>query len=102
MNKFYSAAKTALFAIVLATVATNAEAQQLCLLHDVAVEKLMQQHDEQVIGRGLASNGQRMVEVFVSPDGSWTLTTTDIQGRTCVMASGDSWMEVQPVIGDPA
>ena len=75
-----------------ASFTTSASAQQqVCLLHDVAVDKLQAQYGEQVSGRGLAQEGRAMVELFRSETGSWTLVITDVNGRSCVMATGEAW-----------
>ena len=78
-----------------------AHAQQICTPHDKAVSQLEKQFDEQVAGRGLAENGKRMLELFVSEKGSWTLLTSDARGRSCVMASGESWHGVKRLVGEP-
>ncbi|NJM29599.1 MAG: hypothetical protein HC855_05390 [Rhizobiales bacterium] len=31
------------------------------------------------------------VELFVSGEGTWTITASNTQGLTCVIASGESW-----------
>lgn len=83
-------------------VSTPASAQQLCLLRDVAVTQLTKQHGEAVSARGLATNGKFMIELFTAESGSWTLITTDVNGRSCVVASGEAWTLVPVVPGDPA
>ena len=79
----------------------TANAQQVCTPRDKAVSQLEKQFDEQVAGRGLAENGKRMLEVFVSEKGSWTLLASDARGRSCVMASGESWRGVEQLVGEP-
>jgi hypothetical protein len=79
-----------------------AQAQQLCLLRDVAVSQLTKQHGEEISARGLATDGKFMMELFTGERGSWTLITTDVNGRSCVVASGEAWSPVTVVLGDPA
>ena len=79
-----------------------AQAQQLCLLRDVAVSQLTKQHGEEISARGLATDGKFMMELFTGERGSWTLITTDVNGRSCVVASGEAWSPVPVVPGDPA
>lgn len=84
------------------TASVLAHAQQLCLLRDVAVSQLTKQHGEEVTARGLATNGKFMMELFTGEGGSWTLVTTDVNGKSCVIASGEAWTPVPVVLGDPA
>ena len=91
-----------LFAMSAALIAGPADAQApRCVPRDTAVEQLTQHHGEQVTARGLTSSGQVMFELFATDSGSWTLVTTDARGRSCVVASGDSWMAVPRIKGDP-
>ena len=88
-------------ASVLCLWAWTAQAQQACVPRDRAVLQL-DQFEEQVAGRGLTANGSRVLELFVSESGTWTLLASDVRGRSCVMASGESWHPVKQVAGDPA
>jgi hypothetical protein len=63
------------------------------MIHRIAVDQLKSTYREKVSGCGLANQKQSMVELFVSETGSWTLVMTDVQGRSCVMASGEAWHE---------
>ncbi len=79
-----------------------ASAQQACATHDEATKQLETQFDERIAGRGLASAGKRMLELFVSEKGSWTLMISEPNGRSCVLTSGESWQQLPLLIGDPA
>ena len=92
-------AVTALTTVVLAS--RPADAQQVCLLHEAAQEQLSERFHEDVAGRGLASNGKSMVELYTSEDGSWTLVVTDVEGRSCVIGSGVGWINDEPLKGQP-
>ncbi len=92
-----------LWLVAALTLQTNfAEAQQLCLLREVAVTQLENRYDETVVGRGLVENGKAMVELFTSEAGTWTVVVTDTEGKSCVVASGESWMRLPPLAGDPS
>lgn len=93
-------AGSAAFVLLLSAQAANA--QQACAVRNEAVVQLERQFDEQVAGRGLAANGQRMLELFVSETGSWTLLVSDPNGRSCVVASGEAWQGQVLALGDPA
>ena len=90
------------FAATLLTFAPLATAQQTCLARDVAVAQLEAQHAERALGRGLASRGAAMVELFVAEAGGWTVIVTDPEGRACVVATGRDWFAIVPVSGEPA
>ncbi len=85
---------TRLLAIaVLLLSATPAWAQ--CLPHDEAVARLKAMHNEVVVGRGLSRTGVG-VELFVSPEGSWTMMTTGPNGLGCIRAAGTFWQTIEP------
>ncbi len=92
-------AVTALTTVMLAS--RPADAQQVCLLHEAAQKQLSERFNEDVAGRGLATNGKSMVELYTSEDGSWTLVVTDLEGRSCVIGSGVSWIHDQALKGQP-
>ncbi len=82
--------------------ASSANAEQFCAPRDRAVIQLEKQFEELVFGQGLAANGKRMIELFVSEKGSWTVLVSDPNGRSCVMASGENWQGIKVLVGDPA
>lgn len=82
--------------------ASSANAQQFCAPRDTAVAELEKQFEEKVFGRGLAVDGRRMIELFVSETGSWTVLASDPNGHSCVMASGEDWQGLTVSVGDPA
>ena len=82
--------------------APPANAEQFCAPRDKAVMQLAKQFGESVSGRGLAANGKRMIEMFVSDKGSWTVLISDPNGRSCVMSSGENWQGTKVLVGDPA
>ncbi len=79
-----------------------ASAQQACVTHEAATKYLEKQFDERAVGRGLANAGKAMLELFVSEAGSWTVVVSEPNGRSCIMASGESWQQLPLLIGDPA
>lgn len=83
-----------LLAVALLTVAPvltdMAHAQQAkCGKRDKIVA-MIQKYDENQTAIGLASTGE-LVEVFVSPKGSFTILITTPQGMTCIATIGNSW-----------
>ena len=55
-----------------------------------------------MVGRGLATNGKAMFELFASEEGGWTPVVTDVEGRSCVIGSGIAWTDVMALTGEPA
>ena len=54
------------------------------------VKAMKQIFDEQPRARGLLSS-KELFEVFVSPDGTWTILVTNPHGISCIAAAGDNW-----------
>ncbi len=79
-----------------------ASAQQSCVTHEAATKQLEEKFDERVVGRGLANAGKAMFELFVSEKGSLTVVVSEPSGRSCILASGESWRQQSLLIGDPA
>lgn len=77
-------------------------AQQVCAPRGKVTVQLEEKFDEQVVGRGLTPNAQAMFELFVSEVGSWTVVVSEPNGRSCVVASGESWQHIRLLVGDPA
>jgi len=90
------------FAGVILSWTGPASAQQACATHEDATKRLEKQFDERVVGRGLASAGKRMLELFVSDKGSWTVVLSEPNGRSCVLVSGESWQQLPLLVSDPA
>lgn len=86
-------ALTALAAPVLA--APSAQAQEICMHHDNLASFLADRHSEVPVGRGLTADG-RLLEVFSSERGSWTIVLTRPTKVSCVYASGEYWLDVPP------
>ena len=82
--------------------APSAYAEQFCAPRDTALVQLEKQFGELISGRGLAENGKRMIELLVSKKGSWTVLISEPNGRSCVVASGESWQGITVLVGDPA
>lgn len=86
-------AKTALLTILLALgLASAAAAQgQNCGTRNAVIERLADRYGESRQSIGMAPQG-RVVEVFASLEtGTWTITVTMPNGMTCLVASGQSY-----------
>lgn len=79
---------------VLLLCAVPAMAEPTCAPRDVVLERLADTYGESRQAIGLAGPG-RVVEVFASSQtGSWTITVTLPDGRTCLVASGIAYETV--------
>lgn len=86
-------AKTAILTTVLALgMASAASAQgQNCGVRATVIERLADRYGESRQSIGMAPQG-RVVEVFASLEtGTWTITVTLPNGMTCLVASGQSF-----------
>ena len=84
------------------TLAPAANAQAACVVRENAVAQLEAGFAQRAVGRGLAPRGAAMVELFVAETGTWTVMVTDTAGRTCIVATGKDWIQIAPLLGDPA
>jgi TRAP-type C4-dicarboxylate transport system permease large subunit len=81
--------KMILTCAALALFVGNAEAQQACNSRSVIVKMLGEKYHEQAIGGGRAN--QALIEVFVSPEGSFTVIASYPNGIACLIAGGYDW-----------
>ena len=68
-----------------------ATGQMLCGPRDGLAELLKQRFGETQQAVGVSADARRIVELFVAPDGSWTIVVTDTQGRSCIVLTGKDW-----------
>jgi hypothetical protein len=74
----------------LAALSIQAMAAPQCAAREKILESLGQEFKENRSALGLS--GQSIVfELFVSARGTWTITGTDTQGLTCIVAVGEAW-----------
>ncbi|MBJ3774120.1 hypothetical protein [Acuticoccus mangrovi] len=95
--------KTALLALF-ATVAVASPfdvanaAQTLCKDRKEIVDLLSRRFGETQRSFGL-QNDRKVLELYASENGTWTALVTLPSGRSCVVAAGEAWHEVE---GEPA
>jgi hypothetical protein len=61
-----------------------------CASREKLMSMLAERHGEAPIATGLTSEGF-LLEVTVSPAGTWTIVMTDPGGRACGVAAGEAW-----------
>ena len=88
-------------AILLIASISPAQSHVLCGDREAVLNNLEETYSEVPVSRGLASNGA-VIEVIVSPSGSFTILYTMPNGLACVMTAGEGWGPVEKKTpGDP-
>ena len=82
----------ALALVSLSLLSGGAQAAVQCGPHDKIAEVLGTRFQETRQALGLTGN-IAVVELYVSERGTWTLTTSDVAGLTCIVASGEDWQD---------
>jgi hypothetical protein len=90
------------FNIVLACVslfalacASPAQAAAMCGKRGDFIKALADKYQES--GKALGITGQvNLVEIFASKAGTWTILVTTPEGKTCIIAAGNSWEDLPP------
>ena len=74
-------------------IATQAQAQPLCLPHTMMVDTLKDKYGEQP--RVAAVSHRSVTEIYANPKtGTWTLLVTGTNGMSCIRASGKQGVHV--------
>ncbi len=82
-----------------AFMAHPAAAQQAGMPRAAVVKALGDRYAEESVGLGIAQNGG-VIELFTSKDGAtWTIVLTMPNGLSRVIATGESWMQIMPLLG---
>ena len=70
-----------------------------CVPHRVAMDQLAKLFNEKVVGLGLGSNQESVVELYVNSHGSWTILVTMTNGMSCIAAAGENWTAPDALAG---
>ena len=70
-----------------------ASAAAPCGNHDALAKSLNTKFKEARRVMGVV-NARSVMEIFMSPQGTWTVLVTDTTGTACIIASGQDWQEV--------
>jgi hypothetical protein len=70
----------------------------VCDNRDLIVQRLGTSYEEVAQSVGLDSNGN-VLEIFVSPEGTWTALVTNPKGVACIVAAGEAWEQLAPLRG---
>ena len=61
-----------------------------CAKHNTLVGMLTKKYSENPVAMGTV-NEDRFMQLFVSPQGSWTILVTKTNGESCIVAAGQNW-----------
>ena len=78
-----------------------AAAQSACGAQTDIVKSLAKLHAETPQAIGLSADG-KVIEVLVSPSGSWSILINHPDRRSCVVATGENWQSLPARNTDPA
>ena len=81
---------TATFLLVIFYCSFTANAQIACGPRGDIVKRLAEKFKEKQVAMGLDITG-KLVEVFVSDKGDFTVLLSDPSGRTCIATTGQNW-----------
>lgn len=73
--------------------AVPAFASLQCASHEKMIELLSKRFSEVPKAIGLVGQ-KRVMEVYVSKTGTWTILVTNSEGQTCILAAGNNWEDV--------
>ncbi|MEQ8442424.1 MAG: hypothetical protein RIM33_17700 [Alphaproteobacteria bacterium] len=79
--------------IILGAAAPAVQAEEtlrICGPRDRIVDRLAASYQEQQTFTGMTVGGS-LVELFLSPEGSWTFLHTTADGLSCLLAAGNDW-----------
>jgi len=93
MRKIIGLACALAIGTLYSSVALSAQAQDQCGPREQVVKVLNAKYQESQRALGLI-NERAMMEVYISPAGTWTMVVTNEAGVTCVLAAGEAWDEL--------
>ena len=85
--------RLAAITLIVTLIATVAGAAAPCASRSDFIAFLKDNFGEVGVGQGLSNRGH-LVEVFVSPAGSWTILLSQPDGRSCLVDAGEAWVMV--------
>lgn len=76
--------------------AGNASANT-CGKHDDIIKALSVKYQEARRIMGVIDQ-RAVMEIYMSPKGTWTVLVTDTSGNSCITAAGEDYQEVKPAV----
>lgn len=90
------------FLLVAATLAASvmpaaAQQQVICGPRASVAELLSDRFQERSVGVGVTGGGA-LAEMYLSDSGTWSLVVTTAGEPSCIIAGGDGWAELPPIV----
>lgn len=82
-----------IYILVFCCITSTAMAQMACAPRSNIVSKLAEVHKEKQVAMGLETNG-RLIEVFVSNNGDFTILLSYPNDLSCVLVTGHGWQAI--------
>lgn len=86
-------ALSALLATAALAAPAFAQGDLMCAPRDEVVKQLGAQFSETPVSRGLTGDGM-LLEVFASPQGTWTAVLSEPTGVSCLVSGGEAWQSI--------
>lgn len=80
----------------------SAQARSNCAPHEIVVDRLQSKYNESRRAVALSNNGSRVVEIYASEEGSWTIILVSPNQIACLVASGQSYEQVDEPLPEDA
>ncbi len=78
-----------------------AAAAPVCGNHADIIDGLDKTHSERPMAMGLSADG-RVIELLVSPTGSWTILVSYPSRMTCLVTTGENWESLPALVTGPS
>lgn len=85
-------------AFVAALFATDARARGACQEREKIKERLQRDYNEVQVSHGVTYAGT-LLEVYASPEGSFTIIISYGGGLSCPVSAGNGWQQIKPIAG---
>ncbi len=72
--------------------------QPVCGTRADLAKQLTGKYQENPVGRGVNVRGH-MIELFLSPTGTFTIMVSQANGYACLVIAGDGWRDIVPLRG---
>lgn len=82
-------------ALLFVVLSSCAHAQEACGTRSDIVNRLEQGYNEHQVAVGLSSGGM-MIELWTSRKGTFTIFATTPDGISCLLTSGEGWIDLTP------
>jgi hypothetical protein len=80
---------------------TAAGAQANPCAYKIQMEGLFKKkYQEVTVASGVARGGQTIIEIYVSPSGTFTIIESRADGIACFLATGTDWQALPVVVGE--